>query len=310
MKNFCNKNVTVEAWYAICKSKELKRGVAKKFAIGPTIRVIIRRFRDGHVVASQAYCPHMGTDLTLAKEMPGQRIKCAFHGLEFDKSGNCVSRGMENNPGYRLQIYPIKEQYGLVWIYLGETPKYEIPDLRFNGGFLLHLPSKKIKAHHHIVICNPLDSVHVGLVHSLEVHKCAFKRDGVNIKENVSGIYRSWWMKLLSRVYSKDMQIEFSSYGSSISVADTAWHKSRVVILFTARQDENNKCHTNTAVWINSFNPLDWIRALIIILIILKQDVDILNTINVKTNFTDLDKGMVLFTDVVNGMPIYNSQVQ
>ncbi len=306
MSNFCNKNVTVEAWYAICKSKEIKRGSVKKFAIGP-VGILIRRFRDSHLVASERYCPHMGTDLTLATELPGNTFRCAFHGLEFNIEGYCVSSGMEGKSGYRVLTYPIKEKYGLIWVYLGETPKYEIPELNLNGGFLLNLPSKKIEAHHHIVICNPLDNVHVGLVHALEVHKFEFKRDGVYITENVSGTYRTWWMDLLLRAHSEDMQIKFSSFGSSISVADSAWHKTRVVILFTARQDENNKCYTNTVIWMNSWNPLDWIRALIVILMILKQDIDILNSINVKTNFTDLDEGMKLFTNVVDTMPIYHS---
>lgn len=304
MKNFCNPDITVEAWYVVCKSKELKTGTVKGFAVG-AIRLAIRRFHDGQLVATHRYCPHMGTDLILSKETGDHAFRCAFHGLEFNSAGNCTSHGMQGKSGYQLCTYPIQEKYGLIWVYAGVAPTYEIPELNLDGGFLLHLPSKKITAHHHIVICNPLDSVHVGLVHSLQVNHCDFTKEGVCIKENVLGTYRSPWMKFMLRS-SKDTEIQFSSYGPSVSVADAKWHNNRVVILFTARQDENNKCHTNTAVWIDSYNPLDWLRALTVILIILKQDIDILSSINVKTNFTEMDKGMILFTDLVNSMPVYS----
>lgn len=309
MTNFCNKNVTVEAWYTLCKSKEIKRGDVKKFSVG-SAWFAVRRFRNGQLVISDRYCPHMGTDLTLSQELPGQKFRCVFHRLEFNANGNCSSRGAKDGTPYRLATYPVKEKYGLVWVYMGTAPRYEIPELHLDGGFLLQLPSKKITAHHHIVICNPLDSVHVEPVHSLEIHTQKLERTDVHLKSTITGVYRSWWMALLSRVYSKDMRIEFSSHGSSVSVVDANWHKTRVVILFTARQDENNKCSTNTAIWMNTINPLDWLRALTVILIILKQDVDILSSINIKTNFSESDKGMIAFCDVVNSMPVYTTTLR
>lgn len=304
MSNFCNKDVTIEAWYAVCKSKEVKNGKSLGIWCGNQ-NLLIKRFKNGKIVAYERYCHHMGADLLFANEV-NNTIQCNFHGLCYDTDGKC--KQMCNTTSlYNLKTFSVSEKYGLVFVYLGGTPKYLLPELKLDKGPILHFPSQKLTCHHHILIPNPLDSVHIMPVHSLETHNLVIEHDDVYIKAKCDGKYRSWWMAFLSRTYSKDIHFEFSSYGSSISVADAKWHGTRVVILFTAYQNENNKCITHTAVYLDSYNPFDWIRSLIVIIGILRQDVKILNSINVNTNFSKADKGMTLFKEVVDSMPIYIS---
>lgn len=309
MGNFCNKNVTLEAWYAVCKSKEVKPGQAIGLWCGGQ-DLLIRRFKNKKIMVSNRYCPHMGTDLVLSKERENETIQCAFHGLQFLKNGTCLFPPSDSRANYDLQTFPVEEKYGLVWAYLGKEPRYSLPELHLNKGRLFHSPSQKINAHHHIIICNGLDKVHTRFVHTFENNKYSLETNGIKVVARLSGIYRAWWMMLLNWSYSRSLNIEFTSYGPSVSVADVQWHKTRLVILFTARQDENGKCHTNTALYLDTWSPIAWARAICVVFAILKQDADILNSIHVRENFTPADDGVAAFRDVVNSMPIYSSHTQ
>jgi phenylpropionate dioxygenase-like ring-hydroxylating dioxygenase large terminal subunit len=302
MSHFCNPEVTIEAWYAASKSSEVEPGKAIRLTIG-SVPIIVRRYTSGALVASQRYCPHMGADLMLAHEEKDETIRCAFHGLKYDKEGCCVSGGTSKHK-FQLRTYSVQEKYGLIWVYIGGTPKYEIPEMQLSRGRYLKLPSRKIRAHHHIVISNPLDKVHVLPIHTLQVHTYKLERKGVNITTSMTGTYRSKWMKFLMWSGADAMPIVFATHGPSISTVDAQWDDTRVVLIFTGRQDEQNLCATNTVVWMNTSNPIKWIRALSVIFLILIQDVRILNSIHVSSNFTPEDEGMIAFKDVVDAMPL------
>lgn len=90
-------------------------------------------FRDsnGRAAIVEAYCPHRGTMLFWGRnEECG--LRCTYHGWKFDADGNCVdmpNEPAENNFKERVKIrsYPVKEQAGLLWIYMG--PKDKSPEL-------------------------------------------------------------------------------------------------------------------------------------------------------------------------------------
>lgn len=304
-QNFCNKERITEGWYAILKSKKLRVGSHKAITMGDK-KLIARRFMTGKVVVTDRYCPHMGTDIMLAKEIAGEKIQCAFHGMKFHESdqkkckkSKCQRKDMV------LHHYESKDIYGLIWVYLGGNPLYDIPKLDITHKWFLHSPSQILNPHHHIVVCNGLDGVHTKFVHTFESEKYNVKSKPYSVTAKLSGKYHAWWMMLLNNTYTVDISLEYTVYGPSIAVADVLWHKTRLYILFTAYQDENNKCRTNTALWLDTKNPMDWLRAGIVVFTILKQDADILNTINVDDNYTKKDTGMKAYRDMVNDMPVF-----
>lgn len=306
VSNFCNEKVTLEDWYAVCKSKEVKSGKSLGLSCGNQ-PLLIKRFKDGKLVAYERYCSHMGADLSLAKEVDNT-IQCAFHGLCFDKEGKCKQK-CDVTSLYNLKIFPVVEKYNLIFVYLGEKPRYEIPELHFDKGPLFYSPSQKISAHHHIVICNGLDSVHTYPVHSFKISDLEVETTGNKVRAHLTGVYKAWWMMLLNNTYRKSLTFTFTSYGSAISVADVKWHKTRLVIFFTARQDENNKCHTNTGLYLDTYNPIDWIRGAIVVFGILYQDAKLLSQVSreeVKQNFTKLDVGVSAYRDVLDATPVYH----
>ena len=95
-------------------------------------------FRNGQGVAGLLYerCAHRGTSLYYGKcEEDG--IRCCYHGWKFANDGVCLDQPCEPpRPGIPIRVrqpwYPVQEQYGLVWAYMGPPerkpllPRYDI----------------------------------------------------------------------------------------------------------------------------------------------------------------------------------------
>ncbi len=94
--------------------------------------VLVYRNAEGRPVAFKDLCIHRGTRLSLGEVTPGSTIRCAYHGWEYDETGECV-RIPSLPPGSsiprkaRIFAYPAREAYGVVWVAL-EDPVAGIPE--------------------------------------------------------------------------------------------------------------------------------------------------------------------------------------
>jgi len=83
----------------------------------------IYRGEDGVAYAVASRCAHRGTQLSVGF-VEGNRIRCLYHGWQYDGSGQCVERPAERDPhacgNIRIRSYPVVEYLGLVLVYLGE----------------------------------------------------------------------------------------------------------------------------------------------------------------------------------------------
>lgn len=83
-------------------------------------------FRDtsGRLGVIDAYCPHEGSPLSLARNQENG-LMCMLHGWKFDVEGHRVDSGAIHSVPVRTIAYPAVEQSGAVWIYMG--PPEEMP---------------------------------------------------------------------------------------------------------------------------------------------------------------------------------------
>ena len=120
-----------QSWYPICLSSEVGAGsvIGRGFLDG---RVVIFRTGEGAPQVMSAYCPHLGADLSIGKVV-GNVVQCAFHHWQYDASGSCVKTGIGDPPpaGAKLFKFPAVERWGIVWVFNGETPLFELPELPF-----------------------------------------------------------------------------------------------------------------------------------------------------------------------------------
>jgi nitrite reductase/ring-hydroxylating ferredoxin subunit len=105
-------------------------------------------FRDGSGRPGLVYphCAHRGASLYYGK-VDERGIRCCYHGWLFDVQGHCLEQPCEPGGGrardkVRQPWYPVQEQYGLVWAYMGPPekkpvlPRYECLEVLEDGEFL------------------------------------------------------------------------------------------------------------------------------------------------------------------------------
>jgi phenylpropionate dioxygenase-like ring-hydroxylating dioxygenase large terminal subunit len=115
------------SWFPVALARDLEEGRALGRDFLGT-RVVLYRDPAGRPVVQEAYCPHLGADLSVGLVVGGQ-IRCAYHHWRFDGAGRCVDipAGDTIPPAARLVTYPSAEAWGLVWAFNGEAPAFAVP---------------------------------------------------------------------------------------------------------------------------------------------------------------------------------------
>ncbi|XP_065198185.1 cholesterol 7-desaturase nvd-like [Sycon ciliatum] len=80
-------------WFRVCDSKDVKTGEVKGYSLLGT-ELAVYRGQDKHVYIIDAYCPHLGANISIGGEVIGNCIRCPFHGWTF----NAASRRCVNIP--------------------------------------------------------------------------------------------------------------------------------------------------------------------------------------------------------------------
>lgn len=94
-------------------------------------KLVLWRGPDGRAVAFDDACVHRGTALSLGEVTAAGRLRCAYHGWEFEPSGACthipsLPSGSSIPPKARVRSYATDERYGVVWAAL-EEPRASVP---------------------------------------------------------------------------------------------------------------------------------------------------------------------------------------
>ncbi|MDX2096916.1 MAG: aromatic ring-hydroxylating dioxygenase subunit alpha [Leptolyngbyaceae cyanobacterium bins.59] len=172
MQIFNNPEIIAKGWYIACPSREIPRGGVKSLTLCGQ-RFVLFRGEDDRIRALDAFCPHMGTDLSIGR-VEGNWIRCYFHHWAFDETGQCRQIPcQEVIPSQaHLSAYATTEQYGFIWIYPDATapePIAEFDELR--GKPLIVQPDRPLErnCHHHICMMNGIDAQHLQTIHRLTV---------------------------------------------------------------------------------------------------------------------------------------------
>ncbi|MGE0806679.1 MAG: aromatic ring-hydroxylating dioxygenase subunit alpha [Burkholderiaceae bacterium] len=159
-----------QSWYPLCLSSELAAGQALgcDFLDG---RVVAFRGEDGVARIASAYCPHLGADLSVGRVV-GDRLQCAFHQWEYDAAGTCVKTGIgDPPPAASLFVFPSQERWGIVWVFNGETPLFDLPDLDYPDDQLEIWSYKYPRPFHSdpwVFAANTPDMQHLKAVHRVK----------------------------------------------------------------------------------------------------------------------------------------------
>lgn len=158
-------------WYAAAWGSEIGEGrpLARRLLGEP---VVLFRQADRSIAALTDRCPHRLVPLSMGTCAKG-RIRCGYHGMEFDGTGQCVHIPGQAliPPRARVRSYPVIERYGLVWLWMGEpatadaatvprVEKYRESGWDVLAGGYQHHPSSYLN-----IIENLMDPAHTTFVH-------------------------------------------------------------------------------------------------------------------------------------------------
>lgn len=165
------------AWYVCAEPEEITdKPLARTIC---NEKIVFFKTEDGAVSAFEDRCCHRRMPLSKGHVI-GDRLQCFYHGLEFDKSGQCVHVPGQSTipPGAEVRTYPIVNKYNWIWIWMGdpalanedEIPAYPwktMDDWGDKGTYFY------VKCDYRLIIDNLLDLSHLAFVHASTIGNSA-----------------------------------------------------------------------------------------------------------------------------------------
>jgi phenylpropionate dioxygenase-like ring-hydroxylating dioxygenase large terminal subunit len=179
-----------EQWVAVADSADVTT-VPRPVEVAGRAYVAVRLADDAPASLVAGLCPHRLVPLSAAA-VDGGRLRCAYHGWEFDASGACVllpSLGEDANIPPRAHLAPApraKEEDGRLWACVsdaaagGEPDGLRNTDPRLRAAWHPAALSDEITA-------TPYDAVVVGLPYTLRR-----TADGVAAEPGPAGLTERW----------------------------------------------------------------------------------------------------------------------
>src|SRR5580658_9228421 len=120
-------NYVRNTWYVAGWAQDLE--VNKPFSI-PILGepVVIRRNSDNALTALEDRCVHRLAPLSLGR-CEGQKLRCMYHGLLYDRTGRVVEIPGQDRigSGLRLRTYPVVERHSWIWVWMGNPSEADNP---------------------------------------------------------------------------------------------------------------------------------------------------------------------------------------
>ncbi|NOX74262.1 MAG: aromatic ring-hydroxylating dioxygenase subunit alpha [Alphaproteobacteria bacterium] len=135
-------------------------------------KLVLFRDERGNLGLIARYCPHRGADLCFGR-LENNGLRCPFHGWHFDVSGQCVDtpgepEGSTLFKNITTPSYPVVENNGIIWAYMGQGTPPEFPALD-----CFKAPDSHVFAFKGLWQCNWLQALEVGIdpAHASFLHR-------------------------------------------------------------------------------------------------------------------------------------------
>jgi vanillate O-demethylase monooxygenase subunit len=159
-----------DEWYVVAYRGELGRSLLKRTVLGR--HLVLFRTLAGEAVALDDRCAHRSYPLS-AGTLDGDTVVCGYHGLRFDRAGDCVEVPSQNScpKGIGVRRYPLVDRGPFVWGWFGaeaHADESRIPPTPWLEGTTwtssqdyFHLSGNYVSLHE-----NLLDLTHLSYVHA------------------------------------------------------------------------------------------------------------------------------------------------
>jgi len=242
----------VEGWYWALPSHHLKRGQVKPLNLLGR-ELALYRGMGGTVVAVDAYCPHMGAHLAEGR-VAGDDLRCFFHNWKYAANGACIEvPSLGKALPVRLKTWHTAEQYGMIWVWTGDTPTAPpptVPELAQVECDSL-LGSHFVKnCHPNVVMINAIDAHHFNTVHNLPleiVFDCqTVNRSAITFSNITRGGEASRLIRLIRPLYREAVTYSLCYWYGSTGSVTLGPDRLHFYILFALRMLAGGKTEGQT----------------------------------------------------------------
>ena len=155
-------------WYPVIPLDDLRAGPRRFELLGEALALFLDA--EGKPAALEDRCCHRSARLSLGR-VAGGVLACAYHGWQYDRSGQCVLMpqlpGQQPGPQRRVRAFRCEARYGYAWVAL-EEPLFDIPripEAEDPGYRLVHEFYEVWNVAALRVMENELDMAHPSFVH-------------------------------------------------------------------------------------------------------------------------------------------------
>lgn len=321
---FARTDVLLQSWYPLALSREIGRGrvVARQLLDRP---VALYRTEAGSVHALHGRCAHLGADLARG-QVEGDCLRCPFHQWSYASDGRCVDVPcLDEPPAFaRTFGYPTRERHGVVWVFNGPEPSFEVPGL---AGFrdeevsVTHVSPKELDVHPNVITCNGLDVQHFQSVHdftfweepSLEELGPQTLRMNMSVRVPPANVF----LRLLRLVAGDRIEASVTTYGGNLALIEAMAGPLPFLMLNTHVPLVSGGTQSRTVL----FNPKRpwWQRllgvqtvalsvAVAIMIYLVRDDVRTLQGIAFRPRLIEADAALRAYLRQVNRMPTFDPE--
>jgi len=167
-------------WQPVKLSADVKPGEAMPLTV-MSEQFTLYRGQEGTAVLMAPRCAHRLTVLSVGT-VEDDGIRCMFHGWKYAANGRCVEAPGESDQlvsRVSVRTYPVREEYGLIFAYLGEGEPPQFPDLAgFSREHGRDITSAAVlEADTYLRRCNFFTNVENGLDHAHVPYTHRFSAD-------------------------------------------------------------------------------------------------------------------------------------
>lgn len=188
-----------DIWYAAAWSEDITRVFLSRTLLNE--RILFYRKQDGTPCAIADQCPHRFLPLSMGK-LVGDDVECAYHGLRFNCSGECTHnpQGAGVIPkAAKVRSYPLTEQFGLVWIWMGDPDKADpslVPDYHWltDPRYAQVHGTIHMKASYLLVMDNLTDLSHAPFIHEKTLGSPGAVRAKLSVTEENEQVWTRQWV--------------------------------------------------------------------------------------------------------------------
>ena len=161
----------LNCWYVAGWDSELAEGQFQAVTICD-VPLLVYRTSDGEIVVLEDRCCHRMAPLSKGRLEDGCNVRCMYHGLKFDSSGQCIEIPGQDviPPAACVRRFAAVVRYDWIWVWMGDagsadeallpyTPHTDRDDLIYRHGQIDY------DANYELVNDNLTDFTHLAFVH-------------------------------------------------------------------------------------------------------------------------------------------------